>query len=464
MKASPFFEGAPRPDDERVLAGSLEAAKRYAEATGVRCIVLGSGGAELKGSERAPQGPARSHEPCAVCAIRRRGAAAEGTAAADGSAAADGGRAVPCSLLHIEAARQACRFGGSFVYLCSVGFMHWVSPIFSELRAIGAMVGGPALAIDRDEAIASIRDASPELDEAAAARCVDSVPAASASRVQALAQVMATLAERASSGLPDGFDRARRVTEQQSKISEEIHDMKRRFPSSGSAPGYPLEKERALLDALRRGDEAGSRKTLNELLGSIFFSSGPDFELVKFRAVELLVLLSRAVIETGNADAESLDADFKSLQRIQDAADQEELADRLSVIVARFSRRVFSFRAVKHAVALRKAERYIRDHFAESPMLDEVAAAAGLSPAYFSTVFKEELGESFSDFINRLKVEKAAGLLVDGAMSLADIADSCGFLDQSRFSKIFRRYMGASPGRYRLAGGQRPPEAHEIHE
>jgi AraC-like DNA-binding protein len=115
-------------------------------------------------------------------------------------------------------------------------------------------------------------------------------------------------------------------------------------------------------------------------------------------------------------------------------------------------------------VALRKAERFIREHFLENPSLREVAAAAGLSPAYFSTVFKEELGESFSDFLGRLKVEKAAGLLVGSDMSLADVADTCGFLDQSWFSRIFKRRMGVSPGRYRQTGGQRSPELREIHE
>jgi two-component system, response regulator YesN len=444
MRASFSPGDALRPDDERVLSGGLEAARQYAEATGVHCVLLDGEGSRLE----AYLGP----EPCLGCAARR-----EADAAASDSAA-------PCSVLHLDAARQARRFGGSFVYLCSLGFMHWASPLYSGERTVGILVGGPALAIDRDEALASIREAMPELDGEAAARFADSVPAATAGRVQALAQVLATLAERASADAPGGNDRARRVTEQQSRISEEIHAMKRRFPSEGTIPGYPLEKERALLDALRRGDEAGSRRTLNELLGSIFFSSGPDFELVKFRAVELLVLLSRAVIDTGNADAELLDAEFRNLQLIQASSDQEELADRLSVIVARFSRRVMSFRAVKHAVALRKAERHIREHFLENPPLHEVAEAAGLSPAYFSTVFKEELGESFSSFISRLKVEKAAGLLVGSDMSLPDVADTCGFLDQSWFSKIFKRRMGVSPGRYRQAGGRRSPELREIHE
>jgi len=446
MKGSIASGDALWPDDQRVLSGSLEVARQYAEATGVRCIVLDSKGTALQ----APDGP-RGPEPCAVCALRR------------GAGSGDEAKTVPCSALHLDAARQACRFGGSFVYLCSVGFMHWVSPLFSGGRTVGALVGGPALAIDRAEAIASIRDASPELDEAAAAQCVESVPPASAGRVQALAQVLATLAERASTDAPGGFDRNRRITEQQSRISEEIHDMKRRFPSAGAVPGYPLEKERALLDALRRGDEAGSRRTLNELLGSVFFSSGPNFELVKFRAVELLVLLSRAVIESGNTDMELLDADFRNLQRIQESADQEELADRLNVIVAQFSRRAFSFRAVKHSMVLRKAERYIREHFVENPPLHDVASVAGLSPAYFSTVFKEELGESFSDFINGLKVDKAAELLVGSELSLADVADTCGFQDQSWFSRVFKRHMGVSPGRFRESGGRRSPELQEIH-
>jgi AraC-like DNA-binding protein len=114
-------------------------------------------------------------------------------------------------------------------------------------------------------------------------------------------------------------------------------------------------------------------------------------------------------------------------------------------------------------MVLRKAERYIREHFVENPPLHDVASVAGLSPAYFSTVFKEELGESFSDFINGPKVDKAAELLVGSELSLADVADTCGFQDQSWFSRVFKRHMGVSPGRFRESGGRRSPELQEIH-
>jgi AraC-like DNA-binding protein len=81
--------------------------------------------------------------------------------------------------------------------------------------------------------------------------------------------------------------------------------------------------------------------------------------------------------------------------------------------------------------------------------LGEVAAISGLSAPYFSTVFKEEMGENLSTYLNRLRVNRAAALLRETNLPLSDIAGSCGFEDQSWFSKIFKTYTGRSPGKFR---------------
>jgi AraC-like DNA-binding protein len=78
-----------------------------------------------------------------------------------------------------------------------------------------------------------------------------------------------------------------------------------------------------------------------------------------------------------------------------------------------------------------------------------VADVSGLSAPYFSTVFKEEMGENLSNYLNRLRVDRAAKLLIETDLSLSEIAGSCGFEDQSWFSKIFKSYTGLSPGKYR---------------
>jgi len=112
-----------------------------------------------------------------------------------------------------------------------------------------------------------------------------------------------------------------------------------------------------------------------------------------------------------------------------------------------------SFDGLPHASAMRKAELFIRENLTRKISLSEIAKVAGLSAPYFSTIFKEEMGENLSSYVNRQRVEKASKLLLETDLSLSEIAASCCFQDQSWFSKIFKSFTGISPGKYRRQGG-----------
>ena len=113
---------------------------------------------------------------------------------------------------------------------------------------------------------------------------------------------------------------------------------------------------------------------------------------------------------------------------------------------------IFSFHGVRHFSALRKAERYIWKNYTRKLSLQEIAEASGLSAPYFSTVFKEEMGENLSNYLNRLRVEKAATMLITTDVPISGVAFACGFEDQSWFSKIFKNNTGFTPGKYRERG------------
>ncbi|MDR2080023.1 MAG: AraC family transcriptional regulator [Treponema sp.] len=236
--------------------------------------------------------------------------------------------------------------------------------------------------------------------------------------------------------------------------------------------GYHIDKERILLAALRRGDNDAGQKILNELLSILFHSGAEPFRFIQFRAMELVVLLSREAMEPeimcqrsaesfteAHTDRSSLPGDTiletnnQYLRRIQEAKNIEDLTDVMHIIVERMSAQLFSFRGVRHASALRKAERFIWENYTRKISLQEIASAAGLSAPYFSTIFKEEMGENLSSYLNRLRVEKAEHMLTETGLTLNEIASSCGFEDQSWFSKIFKSYTGISPGKYRAQGG-----------
>jgi AraC-like DNA-binding protein/ligand-binding sensor protein len=371
-------------------------------------------------------------------------------------------RAFPCSLIHINAIKESQYFGGSYIYMCDLGFMFWTSPIYSDERFIGALMSTGFLAVGQEEALEALSVMSKGKSPAEEFKNhLAAFPRGDSERIKAMAELLMICAENLSVGERNYHEILKRRAEQQFSLSEEIQTLKARYPSGAEYPDYPLDKENLLLSALRQGDSTRGKKILNEILANLVFSNPDQFKYIQFRAIELAVLLSRSASGPGNTEEDILKTTNQYLLRIQEAQTIEELTDTLHVIVEYMADQIFSFQGVRHAAALRKAERYIRKNYSHKISLQEIANVSGLSAPYFSTIFREEMGENLSAYLNRLRVEKAGRLLIETDMSLSDISGSCGFEDQSWFSKIFKNYTGMSPGKYRGQGGGRVMEISE---
>ena len=72
-----------------------------------------------------------------------------------------------------------------------------------------------------------------------------------------------------------------------------------------------------------------------------------------------------------------------------------------------------------------------------------------LSKSYLCRILKEELGCTFTEYTNRLRIERSKMYLHRSDMSLSEIACAVGFDDQSYFTRIFKRQVGIPPGKYR---------------
>lgn len=98
---------------------------------------------------------------------------------------------------------------------------------------------------------------------------------------------------------------------------------------------------------------------------------------------------------------------------------------------------------IKHAVGL------ISSEFHRDLSLDEICLAAGFSKYYFVREFKRVTGYTILNCIHMTRCENAKRLLVEGELSIAEISARCGFSGQSYFARIFKRFVGVSPMRYR---------------
>lgn len=110
---------------------------------------------------------------------------------------------------------------------------------------------------------------------------------------------------------------------------------------------------------------------------------------------------------------------------------------------------IFDFTGVRHTNVIHKSIQYLNTHYREKITLEDVARWVYLSPAYFSRVFKAEMGESFTAYLNRIRIEHSKELLRHKSIRLTDIALLVGFEEQSYFTKVFKKLVGVPPLQYR---------------
>lgn len=98
---------------------------------------------------------------------------------------------------------------------------------------------------------------------------------------------------------------------------------------------------------------------------------------------------------------------------------------------------------------IHRAIDYIEEHLSENITLEKLAGIACFSPFHFHRVFVAETGETPRNFVERNKLEKAAGLLFHNPLkTISDISLECGFSSASAFSRAFKKQYGTPPGKF----------------
>lgn len=103
---------------------------------------------------------------------------------------------------------------------------------------------------------------------------------------------------------------------------------------------------------------------------------------------------------------------------------------------------------------VRRAAAEIGDRFAEEVSVDELMELSGLTRATFHRRFLREMGRTPLEMITELRMGRAKELLLLTDYPIADVADMCGYPDNSYFARAFKRFCGVTPGEFR-AGRRR---------
>ncbi len=217
----------------------------------------------------------------------------------------------------------------------------------------------------------------------------------------------------------------------------------------------PADPALILTPALQQG-LSGAAETLNSTLYHDLFqqglsracTGGQHPALPYLFCEQLLASLERTVRD--HLDPPDADAFFTRVRSyLGYAADLDELRQVLLQTADDVFQHNRELRSRRGKETIAAARQYVAAHFHEPIRLEDVAKEVFLSPSYFSTLFKKETSESFTDYVTSYRMEQARQLLRTTDTPVAEVGVSVGVPDGRYFSRLFTRTVGLKPSAYR---------------
>ena len=222
-------------------------------------------------------------------------------------------------------------------------------------------------------------------------------------------------------------------------------DMEEKHPVQEISIDEPLS---VLKEALKTGQEDLVFQTLVSIEDLI-----RNALMQKSRACMYL----QQVIRTMDNACEDVSADMEQIREgrdelIREITDQKFFGEACEV-VARHTKRVISILSAMNTSSSERQARLAIDYIQKNYMvpdlsLNSICSYLNISTSYFSTIFKEETGETFTEVLIRTRMEKAKELLENTTMKNYEIAEKVGFSDPHYFGISFKKMTGYTPTEY----------------
>lgn len=211
-----------------------------------------------------------------------------------------------------------------------------------------------------------------------------------------------------------------------------------------------LQDEKLLISCLDNYDEEGAKNIVDEFFNNIGISREYQPSKVRMAAIEIFNSFIRvakkyeveATFTNSISDLENNPVDmFNNAETITD------IRNCFVEIIGRLTECLLSKRLGAERPEILKLKQFISGRIYEEITLDKAAKMTNMSKSYLSSIFKKETGESFTDYVNRLKMEEAKVLIQKHNLKNYEAAEKLGFVDESYFSKLFKKYNGISPSK-----------------
>lgn len=212
---------------------------------------------------------------------------------------------------------------------------------------------------------------------------------------------------------------------------------------------YPMESEQRLINTLKAGEMEESKRNLDQLFSRNFAEQELSYDMTQQFIMELrgtfLKLGPKIMLD------EALLEEFKNrIAGIQVTDSVAVLRDKFHQLAEEVCQNVQRKKSNMHAEIVNETMAYIQKHYADANLtVYRIAEQMGKPEKYISQLFKEHTGENLSDYVEVVRISKAAELLLESQQTIDEIAQTTGYNSAHSFRRAFKRVRGILPSAFR---------------
>ena len=211
---------------------------------------------------------------------------------------------------------------------------------------------------------------------------------------------------------------------------------------------YPAEKETSIINSLKAGNYDKAVKTIEMVLNENF-SRNIQYRDMNYILSELLSAIIKTVYETGGKIQDILNLEINLNNDLFENETYDQLVEWFQSVCSRLCNYIIEQRESNNKDVLNKILDYIYQNYNRDITLETVADQFNMSYSYLSRYFKQQTGFNFIYYLYSLRIDKAKELLRNSGYKINQIAENVGFSDVNNFIRMFKKYEGITPGKYR---------------
>lgn len=205
-----------------------------------------------------------------------------------------------------------------------------------------------------------------------------------------------------------------------------------------------------LISLIKTASKDQIQERLKALLEDIKQKGSHSYLYMQIVVSSIYMQALRALKDAGGTAEEVFAQPIEVYNKIMSHQTVEGIIGELSNAINNITDYIHTKRSGKFNLVIERVKEYIKKNYAKDDLsLETVANYVNISSCYFSVVFKQEVGETFIDYLTRVRIEKAKELLSVPGYKTYEISYMVGYNNPTYFSTTFKKYTGSSPTEYR---------------